>query len=1157
MSNVLSKAIIAAVINVSLTLVSITLVQAQDPIHHWSLDNSLSDTGTIGGLDLELAGGTGFSTDGDAGLAGQAGSLTINGTTNAFARAANHGEPFVTDMTHSVTLWARHDDISSTQRWISWGSCCIPGGPDFNQRYFAGPHSGQLQIGYFDSGSSLGPLPTQSVWEHWAFVRDLGAETLTLYRNGTLVNSTIMATQPTDILADNGNPSDTTHELRLGNQFDDTAAGIEPMTGRLSDVAIFDVALDLNQITTIMQNGAGEGSGAPPTNFEWRTNNGLGDWNSTSNWTFSGGPNSNEHTAVLGGMTSQTTTVVTNSDVTLNSIQFDSSNQYIVAGGGNLNLAANSAGAAGLPTINVVQGTHEFQARVVLGDDTTIAITSGATIEFNNDFSLGGNTLTKAGSGILSVNNKLEFDGGTIEVQSGALAGEGSTGATVVNNSVVSPGAASASGNLVGVVPEPAGLALMAFGVSALIISRRQVKRIQFVLAIAFTTLLLIDSPAFGQILSGNEPDPTFNGNAMQLWLRGGSGVTESGGSVSSWADLSTHGNDAVQDSGLNQPTVNTFLGTVSSRDVIQFANPGGATDQWLDTGTNLQSTWAGSFTVFSLIAPNDGIPPVDNVWFGINDNSFTTRWWGNVAPALANPGGTIDMIYRPNSGQASTLFQPAGVFSDGPQSEMKLLTIRVNDSANTLELFVDGASPPEFTGGLPVDNSQFTAPNSTVFIGAGSGTSQGGTNVPWIAFDGAIAEMIIYQGALSNPDLAAVEDYILNFGSVTSTETTFEWRTDNGFGDWTANTNWTFSGVPNGAEHTAILGSMTSQTTTVVNNADITVNSIQVDNSNSYIVAGAGRVNMVANSAGAAGLPTINVVQGTHEFQARVSLSDDTTIDIGDGATIEFNNRLSLNGNTLNKNGSGILAVNNKLNFGGGSIQVQSGTLGGDGSTGAAVVNAASVAPGSSPGTLTVDGTYDQTAGGTLEIELASDGGLPGTDYDRLMVTGAATLDGTIDMQFDAGYTPTINDAFSGVLTAMTLGGTTFATVSNAVINGRLGVAVTYTGTSVDAAIALRGNTDVDSGDVDVDTSDLTTSIINFTSAAGTGKTWAEGDMDGDGDVDTSDLTTSIINFTSAMGAKGSLHAAAVPEPGGVALLILGLFGLLLSGGGRISRET
>jgi len=64
-----------------------------------------------------------------------------------------------------------------------------------------------------------------------------------------------------------------------------------------------------------------------------------------------------------------------------------------------------------------------------------------------------------------------------------------------------------------------------------------------------------------------------------------------------------------------------------------------------------------------------------------------------------------------------------------------------------------------------------------------------------------------------------------------------------------------------------------------------------------------------------------------------------------------------------------------------------------------------------------------------------------------------------------------------------------------------------------------------------------LTTSIINFTSAGGTGKTWADGDMDGDGDVDTSDLTTSIINFTSALGS-----AQSVPEPGSLLLLAVGL---------------
>ncbi len=61
-------------------------------------------------------------------------------------------------------------------------------------------------------------------------------------------------------------------------------------------------------------------------------------------------------------------------------------------------------------------------------------------------------------------------------------------------------------------------------------------------------------------------------------------------------------------------------------------------------------------------------------------------------------------------------------------------------------------------------------------------------------------------------------------------------------------------------------------------------------------------------------------------------------------------------------------------------------------------------------------------------------------------------------------------------------------------------------------------GDTDVDG---DVDTSDLTRAIINFTSAGGSGKFWADGDIDGDGDVDTGDLTMAIIAFTGA-GASG-----------------------------------
>ena len=66
-------------------------------------------------------------------------------------------------------------------------------------------------------------------------------------------------------------------------------------------------------------------------------------------------------------------------------------------------------------------------------------------------------------------------------------------------------------------------------------------------------------------------------------------------------------------------------------------------------------------------------------------------------------------------------------------------------------------------------------------------------------------------------------------------------------------------------------------------------------------------------------------------------------------------------------------------------------------------------------------------------------------------------------------------------------------------------------------------GDTDLDG---DVDTSDLTRAIINFNSAGGSGKFWADGETDGDGDVDTQDLTRAIINFTGAKAGGQSVLA-------------------------------
>ncbi len=69
-------------------------------------------------------------------------------------------------------------------------------------------------------------------------------------------------------------------------------------------------------------------------------------------------------------------------------------------------------------------------------------------------------------------------------------------------------------------------------------------------------------------------------------------------------------------------------------------------------------------------------------------------------------------------------------------------------------------------------------------------------------------------------------------------------------------------------------------------------------------------------------------------------------------------------------------------------------------------------VSVGSSAGKATITGNYIQTAGGTLNMEL---GGLtPGTQHDQLVVTGTATLGGTLIVRLLPGYVPSATNMFS-----------------------------------------------------------------------------------------------------------------------------------------------
>ncbi len=205
-----------------------------------------------------------------------------------------------------------------------------------------------------------------------------------------------------------------------------------------------------------------------PLGSTWTSDSG-GDWHSTANWD-GAVPTLRMQTVTLGDAIQDSATVFVDLPVTVNSITFASSNTYNIAGTQSISLnsdtSASTATPAVLPSISVAaspQGSHQFQTVVNLLDDTTVAIDSGATLEFVNLLNLNGNTLTKTGDGTLAISNTLNTGGGTVIALAGMIEGVGSIGGDlIVSGSLVSPGISEGGTSA---VPEPSCLLLIGLGV--------------------------------------------------------------------------------------------------------------------------------------------------------------------------------------------------------------------------------------------------------------------------------------------------------------------------------------------------------------------------------------------------------------------------------------------------------------------------------------------------------------------------------------------------------------------------------------------------------------------------------------------------------------------------------------------------------------------
>ncbi len=154
----------------------------------------------------------------------------------------------------------------------------------------------------------------------------------------------------------------------------------------------------------------------------------------------------------------------------------------------------------------------------------------------------------------------------------------------------------------------------------------------------------------------------------------------------------------------------------------------------------------------------------------------------------------------------------------------------------------------------------------------------------------------------------------------------------------------------------------------------------------------------------------TINVLRGVMELG---TFTVGGVINTSPNTILYSTGTLTFDGSLINNNGN----ITAPINF----INAATKTLKGNGtfSSNISLNNVATVAPGSSPGILTVAGNYTQ-GDGALAIEIG--GSTPGTGHDRLVVTGTATLSGILNASqvngFDPQTTTTIDIITAGAVT-------------------------------------------------------------------------------------------------------------------------------------------
>lgn len=917
-------------------------------------------------------------------------------------------------------------------------------------------------------------------------------------------------------------------------------------------------------------------------------------------WTGGLSPNRPGAIARLLGIPTRPTTVYNDQNTVVGTVVFDNLHSYALAGLGAFSFDAASNSDA---LIDVLSGDHEFQAQVRLSDPLEIRVEFGSSLEFNNDVIQQGNTISISGNGMTEFNNRVV--GGTIRAMlSAKVSGDGEIYGDLSNaGGIISPGdgigTLSVFGNYASQSPDSVLAIEIDDSHSDLLIVSGNLDlqgKLRVVLTDGFmpsfgdsftffqagTSSVAFDEfelPELSESLSWDVSNvgygslmvvPEPNGVRWLLFVMLGSGFLRR-----------THRHHATK-------TCLTFTIAIISLTVVNLApaSAGSPTPDvnYVDFGSSNVS-----YLHPSIAGDGESDPTIYAPRLSSNQSEFDTSWYrpdfqltdlqyadGTSVAWQTNASLPIgfgringfDSSVTGHQGLATDIGSPDAAFttyvripftvSDASTSPL-VVEYLVDDGA---DVYLDGQPWTRInccrdSEGNPVSGSEYQSLANQI------GNEQ---FLQRIAVNGDLVPGDHLLAIGMHPVQKNTSDLGLDFRIYTPGNYRF-WASPES-GNFANSANWEI-GLP-GSDDFAIFGAQGTQGGTVVVDADVTLDGIQFQGNRTFNIAGTGVIHLQGDANRPASL---NVLNEAHQFQLRVELADNLEAEISAGSSIDFNNELALNGNTIRKTGSGDLIVGNQENVSSnGRIEVNFGVLAGTGtvggdvhvSDGASITPAGLVEPLETATTLTINGNAT-IQGGSVRLNAYGNG-----QGDVISGGGTGQLEFlsqvTLDVDVDRSYVPAHGDsivvfpgwqAIEGAANLVVATGWSFDATTGSILFGSIEPPTCDLDTDgdcdtvdIDALVDIPGITaaEIDqwladagaengfagpfhAGDANLDgvvnPQDLNRVGQNWLAV---GTTWSSGDFNGDDKTDPQDLNAIGQNWQSVV--PNAAATSAVPEP-------------------------